>query len=136
MNLILNVKLNNYNNFFKFLKDIIKSAILKNLDVKKLIVFDEYFKNNLNIKVTPIARQVIIIGIENLIYSKTSEGINIYINPSTIVYNTQYHVAELCRLINYGTLDLKGYPIFTNTFNKIKDNINMILSLYLETVGK
>jgi hypothetical protein len=40
-------------------------------------------------------------------------------------------IETLCRLINYGNSSVKGYPIFTDTFNQVALNIKLYVDEYL-----
>ena len=70
------------------------------------------------------------IAFQNIIVLRFGNNITIKINEKVLLPNTNVKLIELCKLINNGNLDLKAYPIFTEIFNDVKDNLEKYYSEY------
>lgn len=75
-------------------------------------------------------------GVFNLKVRHIGDQYTFYIDTNAFLPQTNIKIAELCDLINFGNLSLMPYPIFTDTFNKMKKNINMYYNLYILNGGK
>ena len=97
------------------------------LDMKKLIVFDEYFEseefgNDTKVKID--SKRVVLMGMTNLSHKRYDTYTQLFINPNTLYPGTSFKVVDLCKVINFGTLSVDGYPIFTQTFDYFSQNID------------
>ena len=48
----------------------------------------------------------------------------IQINPQIKIYNTNIKVIDICKILNYGSISVKGIDIFSQIANHIKLNLN------------
>lgn len=113
--------------FISFLIKRIVGTVSILLDIKKLTSFDNYFKseeflsdygtNDIS------ARKVILLALNNIRSKITSDAVLIYIDDNIYYPNTDIKLITLCKVINYGTLSIPAYPIFTNVFNHFKKDI-------------
>jgi hypothetical protein len=114
-------------NFILYLKKKMLSYIAYILDIKKLQAYDEYFssddfkKTSNNTLVS--SKKVIVLGMSNLIHKRYETTTHIFINPNLTYPGTNLKVVDLCKIINYGTLSIDAYPIFTMTFDHFNNNI-------------
>lgn len=71
------------------------------------------------------------LGISNLTVNSLKGQYIIHINE-TIMFDSLQHIklSTMCRLINYGTLSVKGYPILIDLFNQVAENIDMYVHYY------
>ena len=112
--------------FILYIKKRMLGYVAMKLDVKKLIKYDEYFNSNtfkLGGKTKISSKKVILLGITNLSHKRYEATTHIFINPNINYPGTPLKVVDLCKMINFGTLSIDGYPIFTNTFNHFSKNI-------------
>lgn len=113
-----------HNNFFINLNE----AKLKNWDTyfEKSDEYKSIYKKKI------ITKEILIIGIKNLICKEAATKLIIQINPNLFVPGLdRIRIDQLCRVINYGTITTQGYPIFTDLFIEVSDNINQYIDKYI-----
>ena len=121
--------------FILWLKVKIRDKILADLDLKKLIVWDKYLNEN-NVYKSIYKKQIntqdiIIAGAMNLDFSKSESNFMIYINRNIFTPGLdRIKLESICKLINFGDLGIKGYPIFTNTFDYFAESIQDYIDSY------
>lgn len=121
--------------FCEWLADIVKSQIKGSIDEKKLIRWNEYLSSGSTITLmgrkSILAKEIIFKGVDLILVRELPEKFIIEINPNIMMPGVKNkRVSTLCKLINYGNMDIKGYPIFSDTFSMIADNINAYIDLY------
>ena len=122
--------------FILWLKVKIRDKILVNINPKKLINWDKYLNEN-NVyksiyKKKISARDIIVAGAMNLDFSKSESKFMIYINHNTFTPGLdRVKLETICKLINFGDLQNKGYPIFTDTFDYFAESIQDYVDRYL-----
>ena len=131
---------NNYeDDFYSFIINYIEKIGIGRIDRKKLINWDLYFnsfsKLTNNFKKNISSYEIIISGIYNLIYIKREREVVIKIDPSQKLPGINAKINILCNTINNGNLIVKGYPIFTDLFTYISNNLDSIHLLYEITGG-
>ena len=94
--------------------------------LKENLFKDKFYKKNIN------ALNIIVIGVYSIKYRKNKYKTVLYIDPYKKLPHTDIKLVSLCKLINYGNMDIKGYPIFTRGFNYIKENIDELYDRYLD----
>lgn len=111
----------------------LQQSILQDLNVKKLIVWDEFlaqlFQNNKLVK-NPSAKEVIYLGCHYIRFLEFRGYYLIEIDPNVIYKHSLYTVSALCRLIDRGTLGMKGYPIFSNNFRRTQKKLSRLKKSY------
>ena len=65
-----------------------------------------------------------------LLYKKYEDDYIIEFNNKKTCFGTNITIYEICNLINYGTRDIKPYPIFSQAFNYVTRNMSTIKYLY------
>ena len=123
--------------FINFLMFKLRLLILKKLNRKKLKLIDEYVnekelfeKSNKNSKIKFnsyyaihfAVRNIVCINLRGKFIIKLKENINL---PG---FNTP--ILEICKFIDYGNYEFEGYPIFTNAFMNIRNNIVDYYKIY------
>lgn len=105
------------------------------VDLNKLQVWDEFFESSADYnsigdnKISTLA--ILQSGLKNLICQDLPDKLIIRINPNQFVIGLdRVKVDQVCRLINFGNTSIKGYPIFTELFNEIVENINEYVDEY------
>ena len=127
MNIIIK-NTNKYDlNFFNWLIEKIKSYLLMFDDFSRYKQIEEYI--NSNILRSKKYRYLLMHDIF-FIAAASYECINygstaiIQINPQIKIYNTTIKVIDICKILNYGSISVKGIDIFSQIANHIKLNLN------------
>ena len=125
--------------FGYYLIDLIRDEIRHRINPIKLVNLNQYIEENNIFKSVYRKRisceEIIIIGSRNLICRETATKLIIEINNNALIPGLdRVKINSACKLINYGTVDIKGYPIFTTIFNEFTDNINLFVKEYLEEI--
>ena len=139
MKLILPKKLNRFvidKHFIRWLLPLIKYKILKDINnpqikhfnqlVSESNLLDTYKNNNIEFD----ARRIILMSINNLRYTEHKDVFIIEIDNNKKVPGYSITLENLCKIINFGTLDIKGFPIYTNAFNHIVVNLKAYYGKY------
>ena len=119
--------------FISFLIRRIQMYTYSILNISKLRIYDEYFKSIYNVEISSI--RVFKISTSNLKYKRNDTTTTIYINPDITYPGTQIKIIDLCRIINYGALNIPPYPIFTDISNQFTNNIKTYASKFTIGVG-
>ena len=125
--------------FIKLLIPYIKHNILQNINNIQLSNIDRYVEesnilNDYKTKnVTFKSRRIIIMAINNLTVNKGKDYYIIEIDNNIIYPGYSITLENLCKLINFGNMDIKGYPIITNAFNHITVNVRGYFNRYFKT---
>ena len=122
--------------FIKWLILRIRNTIIQNINNDKLKKWDEFFNSSTvykNIYKKKIStRDIIISGACNLTYLTTESEFIIQINPNIFTPGLdRVKLNAICKLINFGNLEISGYKIFTDVFNKFALEISDYVDLYL-----
>lgn len=121
-------------NFGNWLIKIITSSIKSNLNEKKLGQLDKYIEDNFThlFKKPVTSKDIIYAGLKELVCDDDSSKLIIKISTNKFMQGLdRVRIETLCRLINYGNSSVKGYPIFTDTFNQVALNIKLYVDEYL-----
>jgi hypothetical protein len=121
--------------FIKWLKSNMSDKIKSSIDEKKLIRWNDYLNSGEVIEFTSrkniLAKEVIYLGADNLVVSELPNKFIISINNKKFVNGLKMvKIDTLCKLINYGNASIKGYPIFSDVFNEVANNIDMYIEVY------
>lgn len=105
------------------------------VDERKLAPFEVYInelprykslmKNHIS------AKEICITALYNIRILHYRQDVIFKIDETVYLPNTRIKLIELCKLINDGTLLLRSYPIFTEIFDWVKDNIEVYYAEYI-----
>ena len=127
MNIIIK-NTNKYDlNFFNWLIEKIKSYLLMFDDFSKYKQIEEYINSNiLRSKKYRYLSMHDIFFIAAASYECINYGSTaiIQINPQIKIYNTNIKVIDICKILNYGSISVKGTDVFSQIANHIKLNLN------------
>ena len=127
MNIIIK-NTNKYDlNFFNWLNEKIKSYLLMFDDFSRYKQIEEYINSNiLRSKKYRYLSMHDIFFIAAASYECINYGSTaiIQINPQIKIYNTNIKVIDICKILNYGSISVKGIDIFSQIANHIKLNLN------------
>ena len=77
-------------------------------------------------------QEIIIFAANNLTCKGIDGDINILFAEKPVPGFDRLSLNSIIKTINYGTLDVKACPIFTDTLNFFAENINTYLQMYYE----
>ena len=127
MNIIIK-NTNKYDlNFFNWLIEKIKSYLLMFDDFSRYKQIEEYINSNiLRSKKYRYLSMHDIFFIAAASYECINYGSTaiIQINHQIKIYNTNIKVIDICKILNYGSISVKGIDIFSQIANHIKLNLN------------
>lgn len=127
MNIIIK-NTNKYDlNFFNWLIEKIKSYLLIFDDFNRYKQIEEYINSNiLRSKKYRYLSMHDIFFIAAASYECINYGSTaiIQINPQVKIYNTNIKVIDICKILNYGSISVKGTDVFSQIANHIKLNLN------------
>jgi len=119
--------------FLNFVRAEIPDIMVRTCQIPKLALLETFLNANYSKPLSgkPYnAYELCIIAMYNLITKQESENYIIKINPNAIYPGTYLKLVDLCKLINFGNLGIKGYPIFTEIFRKVENNIVNLYEKY------
>lgn len=97
-----------------------KQYIIDNIDDKKLLLWDAYLEDNHYNEFDGevlTARTILTLGASCIDYTESQDYFIIKVDFSKITRKNTAKLYDICKMINFGTLQMKAYPIFTDTFN-------------------
>lgn len=122
--------------FIKFLIQKIKIEIMGNCNLQKLQPFGEMLEK-LNIKVQPII--IVQKGVQAITYREINnskeKGYDIFIDENVMLGGTKFKLISLIKLLDKGNTELRGYPIFSQAFEKVGNELASQYNLYLLGLG-
>ena len=107
--------------FINFLIKIIKNGVITKLSLNKLKMWDKYL-DTIN-KNHESAKEIILISLSELVYIIEDNYIIITINNNYVLSKLHLKLIDAIKLINFGNMEIKGYPIISDTFQYIEKNI-------------
>lgn len=128
----------NIKDFCEWLIPIIRDYVWDNLKPKKLEAFDYYIngsnilKFNYDIKRIVKTKDLIAGTLYNLQVKVYGNKYTIQINPNIPIPETSAKFIDIAKLVNYGNLNLQGYPIITKAMDYTAANINSLYSKFLK----
>ena len=122
--------------FAQWLITRVQEVFYTKLDKNKLVKWNTFFDNSTQFNTItgkPFdTEQVVLFAIKSLIYEVESSELTIKFSPNKLVPNLdRVKVEMIVKTINFGTAEITGYPIFTETFDAVADNINNYVEEYV-----
>ena len=135
MNLIIrNPKAEYTDDFYHWLIGKIQLYAIANINNGKLVALNNYINNTPRFKSifkkTFNAREILISFFYNLEIKKYWDRVVIESNINKIIPNSNAKIYNVVKLITYGTVHIKGYPIVTDTFKYFEEHIDDFYELY------
>lgn len=126
MRLVITDELVLEDDFFAYwlLEEIKRQVVLKVQDSRIQLLETKY-------QDMPVA-EIVQAGIEALAVTEVGTRIVIEIPPTQTFNKTSHKLVQLCRAINYGCLDIRAYPIFTDVFSSVSANVQSYYTRYEE----
>lgn len=138
MNLIIDQELDlDLSEFCDFVIKYIQENLPKSLDERKLLRYDDYINNNIKIdfaydkKRILSSKELLISSTYNLIKRKFSKYYMIEIDPNIYIKDTNIKLVDIIKLINYGSLTLQPYPIYSNIMEEIAEDLDTLYEQFL-----
>ena len=73
---------------------------------------------------------ILYLGINRLVFRKYKDLYLIEIKPFANIPGTNERISDVCNLINYGTMDIQPYPIFSEVFSSVEKKLDKLYRLY------
>ena len=120
--------------FSNWLLQIIKQEIISNLNIRKLKLYETYIKesnvfefdektlNNFNL--TNVIYTFIKTLRKDIYKNNYVYHFNLHLKYSTVTFY------EIVKLVNYGNMDVIGYPIITDVLDNIRNNLDKYEKMY------
>ena len=114
----------------------LKSYIYCNVDVSKLEAFSDVvnnkqlYRNRYNVEDDFDIKDAILISLNDFRFRRVNEGYIFYLNTDLPFPTHIAEVEEVCQLLNYGSLDVQPYPIFSRAFKYINTNLTELYNQY------
>jgi hypothetical protein len=120
--------------FSDWLLKVIKQEIMSNVNPRKLKYYEDYIKESNVFNMSEKALNNL--NVVNVLYrfirtlrKDTFRHTYIYSFNTHIKYEeTTYY--DICKLINYGNSEIRGYPFIINVFSNIQNNIKEYEHIY------
>ena len=107
------------------------------INKRKLIKWDDYL-NSIGITTTDKYKissyNVLLAGAHSLTYKKIDDEYIINIDNNAYMPYITESIDTLCKLINYGNVELKGVYVLTETFEYFSKNVNKYFDKYVARV--
>ncbi len=126
--------------FCIWLEDELFNYLNSNIDDRQLDRFDNYINENLQINFIDKlprflkSRDILLSAFKNLDIRKQGKSYIIDIDPLKFIPNTNAKFIDIVRLINYGNMEINGYPIIDNTFDYFANNLQDLYQQYLKEI--
>ena len=133
---------NNSNNlsdgFIRFLIHKLKIIMISNLNAKKVRAFNDRFRKYS----TDVgwltdresqqfdARRLILNSLNRIRFRRTKNGYVIYFDVDIPYISPKHSMQTFCNVLNYGTLEIPGFPIYTKSINILYKNMNRFYMEY------
>ena len=111
----------------------LQEYIIGNINDKKLVFIEEYINQNYKsvYRKHISARDILVSSAMNLTYQIYANKFTVEIDSKQILYGTNAKLYDICKLINFGVLGIGSYPIFTESFDYFRDNLDYMYEYYI-----
>ena len=111
----------------------LQEYIIGNINDEKLVFIEEYINQNYKSMYRKhiSARDVLVSSAMNLTYQIYANKFTVEIDSKQILYGTNAKLYDICKLINFGVLGIRSYPILTESFDYFKDNLDYMYEYYI-----
>ena len=118
------------NPFINYLISSLRSYILTHIIIGKLNNFNEVIKEFIKDDYwTPI--KIVKYASKHFKVLNFDDFLMIGLDTNIKLPNTDILLIDACKIINEGTLDIKGFPIFTDGLEYIRKNFKKLYTLYI-----
>ena len=101
---------------------------------KDLERWDEFISLNIDMFSYSLKRidayDILTEGIKNIQYIETPSEFIIQIDEKKYIYGVYVSISDMCKLINYGNLTMRGLYIFSIIFNDTERSLKKLEDLY------
>lgn len=116
------IRVNNYEDFdesfvYNYIPQYIYDRFLKIVDIGRLAEFDKFFEIN--------SFDILVKVLRNLLITKNG-NYEYIIKINKLIKSDNVPAIIWISAINYGTREIKGYPILIDLFKHIQENIGLI----------
>ncbi len=115
----------------KYIPTLMINRAVSLLNDKRVKLMDDYLKENYKVGIKEVLEQII----NNYEINFIDGNVVFRLNNNTLETNSQIKLASLVRLIDDGTVDIKGTKVLTKVKNFIRDNARDICLAYFNRKG-
>ena len=107
--------------FLKFISTAMDNWFIRNVDIEKMNLVQEYVNDNPKYK-SLYTKQIDVFNtvrylINNLVIERATKNFSlIKLDDQSTLYGLNMKAIDIMKLVNYGNMELKPYPIFTKMF--------------------
>ena len=121
--------------FAEWLLERIQIKLISNLKKYNLKRWDEFFSSSLEVSRLYAknyrAEDILLFAIKHMKCTVTTSELRVTFNGDILVPGfDRLKLSTAIKLINYGTRSVKGCPLFSNTFEEIRDDIQNYIRMY------
>jgi hypothetical protein len=111
----------------EYIPQVLKAYITKYYRQIKASSLNEHLKS-LNVNYT--VKAILLFVIETMKLSKKENEYVLEVDKNRILPNTLYNLDTLIKLINYGTLQVKGYNLLVKSFEYVEKRLSTLKRLH------
>jgi hypothetical protein len=102
----------------------------------KLQKWDDYLNSGEAFEIINVNRvsskDIVMTGIRNIVYELSPYTLTVHIDQNQKVFGfNNVKLETVCKLINYGNTSISGYPLFSEEFNEVSENIGTYIDRYV-----
>lgn len=98
-------------------------------DTNKTINLERYLKENLNISYS--IYDIVMFALNHLYITKDGNNVIVTFDQNVTLYNSYTKVIDILNLLEYGSLEIKAYPILSEIFKLFNQNAINIYNNYI-----
>jgi hypothetical protein len=122
--------------FARWLVNQVKQELVHQLNPSKLDKWDDYLNSGETFEVINVkrvsSREILLSGIRGIVYELSPYTLTIHIDRNQKVFGlNNVKLETVCKLINYGNTSISGYPLFSEVFSGVRDNIGTYIDRYV-----
>ena len=121
--------------FLSWLLPKIRIELLKQIKLKKLKNIELKLINENILSDKQINTQKVLISLTKYLTVKDiKDNFVIYFKCNKKYPGTNISYIDICKTINYGNLNIQGYPIITQVFNDVKLHLSELYYIYVQQI--
>jgi len=122
--------------FARWLVRQIKQELIQKVNPMKLQKWDDYLNSGEAFEIINVNRvsskDIVMNGIRNIVYELSPYTLTVCIDRNQKVFGfNNVKLETVCKLINYGNTSISGYPLFSEEFNEVSENIGTYIDRYV-----
>lgn len=121
--------------FADFLSFMLHGWFINHVNPEKILIVQNYVDNNSKYKSIYVKRidvySILEYLVSHLVVEKSSKWMSIIkLDDQSTVYGLNIKLIDILKLVNFGNMELKPYPIFTKMFSVFQKDIDVLYLQY------